>query len=95
MQGSAQARPSYNANIQYLVDQGIAVFASNVRGSTGFGRTYVTLDDREKRLDSVRDLIDMLAGLETDGRVDIDRAAVMGGSYGGYVVNAVLAEYPH
>ena len=91
---TAQARPSYNANIQYLVDQGIAVFASNVRGSTGFGRTYVALDDREKRLDSVRDLIDMLAGLEADGRVDIDRAAVMGGSYGGYVVNAVLAEYP-
>lgn len=91
---TAQARPTYNAAVQYLVDQGIAVFATNVRGSTGFGRTYVTLDDRKKRLDSVRDLIDMLAGLKADGRVDTDRAAVMGGSYGGYVVNAVLAEYP-
>lgn len=91
---TAQARPTYNATVQYLVDQGIAVFATNVRGSTGFGRTYVTLDDRKKRLDSVRDLIDMLAGLKADGRVDTDRAAVMGGSYGGYVVNAVLAEYP-
>ena len=91
---TAQARPSYNANIQYLVDQGIAVFATNVRGSTGFGRSYAALDDREKRLDSVRDLIDMLEGLKNDGRVDVDRAAVLGGSYGGYVVNAVLAEYP-
>lgn len=91
---TAQARPSYRADIQYLVDQGIAVFETNVRGSTGFGRKYVTLDDREKRLDSVRDLIDMLAYLKTDGRVDTDRAAVMGGSYGGYMVNAVLAEYP-
>lgn len=91
---TAQARPTYNANIQYLVDQGIAVFATNVRGSTGFGRSYVMLDDREKRLDSVRDLIDMLGGLKKDGRVDVDRAAVLGGSYGGYVVNAVLAEYP-
>ena len=91
---TAQARPSYNASIQYLVDQGIAVFATNVRGSTGFGRSYVALDDRKKRLDSVRDLIDMLAGLDKDGRVDTDRAAVLGGSYGGYIVNAVLAEYP-
>ena len=48
----------------------------------------------EKRLDSVRDLIDMLEGLKADGRVDTDRAAVLGGSYGGYMVNAVLAEYP-
>jgi len=91
---TAQARPSYSANIQYLVGQGIAVFATNVRGSTGFGRNYVTLDDREKRLDSVRDLIDMLSFLEADGRVDTQNAAVMGGSYGGYMVNAVLANYP-
>ncbi len=91
---TAQARPSYSATIQYLLDQGIAVFATNVRGSTGFGRTYTQLDDQEKRLDSVRDLIDMLDFLAKDGRVDTENAAVMGGSYGGYVVNAVLAEYP-
>lgn len=91
---TAQAFPTYNANIQYLLDQGIAVFATNVRGSTGFGRTYTKLDDQEKRLDSVRDLIDMLDFLEEDGRVDTENAAVMGGSYGGYVVNAVLANYP-
>lgn len=91
---TAQARPSYNATVQYLLSKGIAVFQSNVRGSTGFGRTHVTLDDRRKRLDSVRDLVDMLDYLEADGRVDTSRAAVMGGSYGGYMVNAVLADYP-
>ncbi|MGJ8560700.1 MAG: S9 family peptidase [Litorimonas sp.] len=91
---TAQSRPSYNASAQYLLSRGIAVFQPNVRGSTGFGRTYVTLDDKRKRLDSVRDLVDMLAYLETDGRVDTSRAAVMGGSYGGYMVNAVLADYP-
>lgn len=91
---TAQSRPSYNASAQYLLSLGIAVFQPNVRGSTGFGRTYVTLDDQKKRLDSVRDLVDMLAYLETDGRVDTARAAVMGGSYGGYMVNAVLADYP-
>ncbi len=91
---TAQARPSYNATAQYLLSRGIAVFQSNVRGSTGFGRTYTTLDDRRKRLDSIRDLVDMLEGLKADGRVDTERAAVMGGSYGGYAVNAVLSEYP-
>ena len=91
---TAQGRPRYNSTIQYLVSRGIAVFQTNVRGSTGFGRTYTTLDDRRKRLDSIRDLVDMLDGLKSDGRVDTDRAAVLGGSYGGYAVNAVLSEYP-
>ncbi len=91
---TAQSVAMFEGPTQYLVDRGIAVFQPNVRGSTGFGQTYVTLDDREKRLDSVRDLIDMLAALEDDGRVDTSRAAVKGGSYGGYMVNAVLAAYP-
>ncbi|MHA7898953.1 MAG: S9 family peptidase [Henriciella sp.] len=91
---TAQSMATFDAVVQYHVDRGIAVFEPNVRGSTGFGRTYVTLDDQEKRRDSVRDLIDMAAYLREDGRVDMDRAAVAGGSYGGYMVNAVLALYP-
>ena len=91
---TAQARPGYNATVQYLLSKGIAVFQTNVRGSTGFGRTYTTLDDRGRRTESVRDLVDMLDYLEADGRVDTSRAAVMGGSYGGYMVNAVLSEHP-
>lgn len=91
---TGQSMATFDASAQYYVDRGIAVFKPNVRGSTGFGRTYVTLDDQKKRLDSVRDLVDMLAFLKTDGRVDADRAAVSGGSYGGYMVNAVVGEYP-
>lgn len=91
---TSQSRPNWNGTVQYLLSRGVAVFQPNVRGSTGFGRTYVTLDDQRKRLDSVRDLVDMLDWLETDGRVDTSRAAVQGGSYGGYMVNAVLADYP-
>ncbi|MCR9268502.1 MAG: prolyl oligopeptidase family serine peptidase [Hyphomonadaceae bacterium] len=91
---TAQSMATFDAVVQYHVDRGIAVFEPNVRGSTGFGRTYVTLDDQEKRRDSVRDLIDMAAYLREDGRVDMDRATVAGGSYGGYMVNAVLALYP-
>jgi dipeptidyl aminopeptidase/acylaminoacyl peptidase len=91
---TSQYRPSFDAVAQYHVDRGLAVFAPNVRGSTGFGHTYVTLDDRERRLDSVRDLVDMLAYLGAEGLVDAERAAVVGGSYGGYAVNAVLANFP-
>ena len=91
---TSQSVANFDPIVQYHVDRGIAVFEPNVRGSTGFGRTYVTLDDRQNRLDSVRDLIDMLAHLRSDGRVDVDRAAVSGGSYGGYMVNAVLANFP-
>lgn len=91
---SGQSAASFSAVTQYHVARGVAVFQPNVRGSTGLGRTYSTLDDRENRLDSVRDLVDLKRGLAADGLIDGDRAAVMGGSYGGYAVNAVLAEYP-
>mgnify|MGYP001799496986 CR=1 FL=1 len=91
---SGQSQASFDAVSQYHVARGIAVFRPNVRGSTGLGRTFGMLDDREKRLDSVTDLVDMLAYLGDEGLVDTDNAAVLGGSYGGYMVNAVLAEYP-
>ncbi len=91
---SAQALPNFQPATQYLVNRGIAVFDVNVRGSTGFGKTFTRLDNQEKRLDSVRDLVDTMAFLSQDGRVDPSRAAVMGGSYGGYMVNAVLGLYP-
>ncbi|OYX66175.1 MAG: dipeptidyl aminopeptidase [Sphingomonadales bacterium 32-64-17] len=91
---SGQSSPTWDATSQYHAARGVAVFLPNVRGSTGLGRTYSTLDDRERRLDSVRDLVDLKAALAADGLIDGDRAAVMGGSYGGYMVNAVLSEYP-
>lgn len=91
---TGQSRPTFDANVQYLVDRGFAVFEPNVRGSTGFGQTYVMLDDKENRLESIADLVDMLNWLGEDGRVDATRAAVVGGSYGGYAVNAVLANFP-
>ena len=91
---TSQSRADFSGVIQYHLSRGLAVFEPNVRGSTGFGRTYTALDDRRNRLNSVRDLVDMLDHFETDPRVDAKRAAVIGGSYGGYAVNAVLAAYP-
>ena len=91
---TGQARPTFQPQVQYLVNRGIAVFDVNVRGSTGFGKTYARLDNQEKRLDSVRDLADTVAFLSKDERLNTNRIAVMGGSYGGYMVNAVLGSYP-
>ncbi len=91
---TGQSRPTFQPQVQYLVNNGIAVFDVNVRGSTGFGKTYTRLDNREKRLDSVRDLVDTVAFLSQDERLNTNRIAVMGGSYGGYMVNAVLGSYP-
>lgn len=91
---TGQSRASWAPLTQYLLGQNIAVLDINVRGSTGFGKTYARLDNQEKRLDSVRDLVDALAWLKQDGKVNADRAAAMGGSYGGYMVNAVMGAYP-
>ena len=91
---TAQSRPAFRPIEQYLAANGIAVFAVNVRGSTGFGKTYARLDNQEKRLDSVRDLVDTVAFLSQDPNLDTNQIAVMGGSYGGYMVNAVLGSFP-
>jgi len=90
----SQFRPSFAPLTQYLVAEGFAVVAPNVRGSTGYGRAYQQLDDVEKRLDSVRDLEGLHDWLATQPHLDQDRAALYGGSYGGYMVLAGLAFQP-
>ncbi|MBV8985657.1 MAG: S9 family peptidase, partial [Acidimicrobiia bacterium] len=90
----SQYVPSFNPVIQYLVARGYAVAAPNVRGSTGYGKRFSQLDDRRKRLDSVADLAALHDWLRGTGGVDGGRAALFGGSYGGYMVLAGLAFQP-
>jgi dipeptidyl aminopeptidase/acylaminoacyl peptidase len=90
----SQSRPSFSPLTQYLVAEGFAVVSPNVRGSTGYGRAYQHLDDVDKRLDSVRDLAALHDWLATRSDLDADRAALYGGSYGGYMVLAGLAFQP-
>jgi dipeptidyl aminopeptidase/acylaminoacyl peptidase len=91
---TGQARPRFQAVHQYLLTRGIAVFDFNFRGSTGYGKTFARLDNGRLRPNAVRDLEDAVAWLAADGRVDTARAAIMGGSYGGYLTNAALVTYP-
>lgn len=90
-----QSRPGYNGRYNYFVNElGIAVIRPNVRGSTGFGKTFVSLDNGPKREDSVRDIGALLDWIATRPELDPSRVMVTGGSYGGYMVLAVATMYP-
>ncbi|ESS11630.1 MAG: dipeptidyl acylaminoacyl-peptidase [uncultured archaeon A07HR60] len=90
----SQRRPSFSSVRQYFLNHGYAVFEPNVRGSSGYGRTYSELDDVENRLDSVADIKSAVEWLSDYPEVDPDRVAVKGGSYGGFMVLSALTEYP-
>ena len=89
-----QSRPGFNPLFQYYLSRGYAVLDPNVRGSTGYGKTYTHLDDVEKREDSVKDIAAAHEWLTTKGGADAKRIAVMGGSYGGYMTMAAITLYP-
>jgi dipeptidyl aminopeptidase/acylaminoacyl peptidase len=89
-----QETPGFSAIYQYFLSRGYAILAPNVRGSTGYGKTYTHLDDVRKREDSVKDLAAAVEWLKTQGGADARRIAVMGGSYGGYMTLAAITLYP-
>lgn len=89
-----QERPGFNGLYQYYLSRGYAVLATNVRGSTGYGKTFTHLDDVRKREDSVKDLAFAVEWLKISGGADTKRIAVTGGSYGGYMTLAAITLYP-
>jgi dipeptidyl aminopeptidase/acylaminoacyl peptidase len=90
----SQLRPTFNPTIQFLVQRGFVVVAPNVRGSSGYGKTYLHLDDVELRMDSVADLAAGARWAAESGLADPSRIAIMGQSYGGFMVLAAVTEYP-
>jgi dipeptidyl aminopeptidase/acylaminoacyl peptidase len=89
-----QSRPGMNSTVQALVARGISVFQPNVRGSSGFGKRFMSLDNGSKRVDGVRDIKATTDHLVATGIADPKRLGIMGGSYGGYMVMAGVTEYP-
>ncbi len=90
----AQSLPIFSiATQQWAVELGYAVIAPNVRGSTGYGKTYVALDNGFKREDSVKDIGALLDWIATQPDLDAKRVVVIGGSYGGYMVLASMTHY--
>ena len=89
-----QERPSFAPVWQFWVQQlGIAVVVPNVRGSSGYGKSYLELDNGMKRKDSVKDIGALLDWVGTQTDLNKDKVMVYGGSYGGYMVNAALVDY--
>lgn len=89
----SQAYRGWGAITQALCAAGITVITPNVRGSTGYGKRWYSLDDVELRLDSVADLAAIRAWLPGQG-LDPERSALWGGSYGGYMVLSGLTMQP-
>lgn len=90
----AQERPAFSPQHQAMVAAGIAVFAPNIRGSSGFGRSFVHADDLHGRRDAFDDVLVTATYLEKVGIADPDRVAVTGRSYGGYLTLTSLAFSP-
>jgi dipeptidyl aminopeptidase/acylaminoacyl peptidase len=89
-----QSRVGYNGLIQYLVNHGYAVYAINNRGSSGYGKTFYRMDDRQHGEADLGDVVASKRMLIETGWVDPDRIGIVGGSYGGYMVLAALAYAP-
>ncbi|TNH30408.1 S9 family peptidase [Micromonospora orduensis] len=90
----AQERPGYNPLFQALVAQGVAVFAPNVRGSSGFGRTFVAADNLAGRYGAIADVAACAEHLLDSGVAILGQLGCLGRSYGGYLVLAVLVNFP-
>jgi len=90
----SQFRPGFlGRNNYYLNELGTAIIFPNVRGSSGYGKTFLTLDNGYKREDSVKDIEALLKWIATQPDLDADRILVTGGSYGGYMSLAVATKY--
>jgi dipeptidyl aminopeptidase/acylaminoacyl peptidase len=89
-----QSLPTFSPTAQFLANElGVAMLVPNVRGSTGYGKTYLSLDNAEKREDSVKDIGALLDWIDKQPELDASRIGVYGGSYGGYMVLASLMHY--
>jgi dipeptidyl aminopeptidase/acylaminoacyl peptidase len=89
-----QSRPTFSSTYQmWMQSLGVAVVVPNVRGSNGFGKSYLGLDNGFKREDSVRDIGALLDWIAKEPDLDADRVAVFGGSYGGYMVLASAVHF--
>ncbi len=89
-----QGRPGYNEFFPPLLEAGITVFLPNVRGSGGFGRTFMHADDKERRFAAIDDVADAVLFLVEHGHAPAGRIACCGWSYGGYLTQAALTFHP-
>jgi len=91
---AAQADAYFSYFRQFLLNElGIAIITPNVRGSSGYGKEFMMLDDGYKREDAIKDIGALLDWIETQPQLDAQRVGIWGGSYGGYMVLAAMIHY--
>lgn len=90
----AQEQPYFSTLYQYLVSRGYAVLAPNIRGSNGYGKSYLALDNGPKRWDALKDLAALVDWTATHPALNPKQVTIYGGSYGGFAVLAMLTHYP-
>src|SRR5690606_26731915 len=90
----SQYRPGFEPYFQFLANElGYVVIAPNVRGSSGYGKTFLQLDNAMLREDAVRDIGSLIVWIGLQRDLDRQRIVVSGSSYGGYLALASLASY--
>jgi len=89
-----QSRTGYSPLIQFLVNNGYAVLAVNNRGSSGYGKTFYQMDDRDHGGGDLQDCISGKNWLQEQNYIDGDKIGIIGGSYGGYMTMAAMAFEP-
>jgi len=90
----SQFRPTFLRHFQYLALNGYGILAPNIRGSSGYGKEYQSLDDYKNRMNSIKDIKAAAEYLMKEGYTQKGMIGIKGGSYGGYAVLASITEYP-
>jgi dipeptidyl aminopeptidase/acylaminoacyl peptidase len=90
-----QYKPVFDNMVQFYLSANYAVITPNIRGSTGYGRDYMDLDNKEKRLDSILDIKELALHIrQNDLDIDENKLIIYGGSYGGFAVLSAMTEHP-
>ena len=90
-----QSRSGFSNRLQLLYSMGYMIIIPNIRGSNGYGRKYLALDDIELRLDSIKDINELAQHVKMNNDyVDGNKLIIYGGSYGGFAVLSAMVEYP-
>jgi dipeptidyl aminopeptidase/acylaminoacyl peptidase len=89
-----QEQPYLTNFYQFLIARGYAILAPNIRGSTGYGKSYVALDDGPRRWDALKDLAYSVRWIQAQKNLDGGKVACFGASYGGFATLAMLVHYP-
>ena len=91
-----QSRSGFSNRLQLLYSMGYMIIIPNIRGSNGYGRKYLALDDIELRLDSIKDINELAQHVKMNNDyVDGNKLIIYGGSYGGFAVLSAMVEYPN